>query len=279
MPKAEQLSVEAFNDIYAFISELLDYRGKNYKDKVTYGQCMYICRVLPSFEEMQLNNDYDKLHNLIWLERIYHNLDTYENTGWNVLIEGDVLASMIQLLAVLTNDTVYMKKTNMIGKGDFQDIWSSNYISRTHIKKVVTPKLYGSRQSPKTLLDKNKLTYTQTQLNKIKKDISHGIYKNANTFKDFILDNVICQSKMTLHIRDEKFDIECNRFKLMYVTEKDYYIYTTYQDIIKKVTQSTNLIHDLNQFKTFMITALLHNLDSQIANTICLNLDYVLIIL
>ena len=89
------------------------------------------------------------------------------------------LASLIQLIAVLTNDYEYMKKTNMVGT-EFEDIWTVPYCSRTHIKKALTPKLYGSGKHTRDLWDANKLDYNQKQLNQISDDISHGIYANAS---------------------------------------------------------------------------------------------------
>ena len=83
------------------------------------------------------------------------------------------LASLIQLVAVLTNDYEYMKKTNMVGT-EFDDIWTVPYCSRTHIKKALTPKLYGSGKHTRELWDNNKLEYTQVQLNKISEDINTG---------------------------------------------------------------------------------------------------------
>ena len=50
---------------------------------------MYILRELPSLEEMEFNENYEDLHVRIWLERIYENIDTYEQTGWYVPIELD----------------------------------------------------------------------------------------------------------------------------------------------------------------------------------------------
>ena len=87
--KAEQLDKEGWKVVYAAIAELLGYRGKNIEDKITYGHYMYILREVPSLEEMMFNENYEDLHILIWLERIYENIDNYEEKGWNVPIEVD----------------------------------------------------------------------------------------------------------------------------------------------------------------------------------------------
>ena len=105
--KAEPLTTDGWNCIYAAISELLGYYGKDIEDKIKYGRAMYITRELPSIEEMEYNDNYEDLHIRIMLERIYDNIDTYDDTGWMVPIELDALASLIELMAVLTNDYEY----------------------------------------------------------------------------------------------------------------------------------------------------------------------------
>ena len=273
--KPQKLTSSAFKAIYAAISELLGYRGKNYEDKVSYGQAMYVTRELPSLEDMKASKNYDKLHERIWLERIYENLDNYEQEGWYVPVELDALASQIQLVAVLTNDHTYMDGTNLIGE-DFSDIWTVDYCSRTHVKKALTPKLYGSSRNPRELWDKNKLEYTQAQVNQITKDLAIGKYANANRFKDFIIDNVQPQTEMIVRIWNEVFKIECNRFKWEETTQVEYNIYASQQSKIKRVVRTVNLVSDLGQFKRYFQTLLLHNLDSQIANYVCENMGWVI---
>ena len=273
--KAEQLTNDGWNCVYAAISELLGYRGKNIEDKIQFGQHMYVVRELPSYEEMEFNDNYEDLYVRIWLERIYANIDSYEETGWYVPIELDALASLIQLVAVLTNDYEYMKKTNMVGT-EFEDIWTVPYCSRKHIKKALTPKLYGSGKHTRELWDNNKLEYDQVQLNQISDDISHGIYANANNFKDFIIGNVQPDERMKVKVFEEEFYIECNRFKWEETLQLNYFVYTSQQGIMKKVIRTVNLVPDPNQFKRFFQTLLLHNLDSQVANTICKHTDWVL---
>lgn len=273
---SQRLTKDGFDAIYAAIAELNGYRGKNYEDKVQNGIAMYINREMPDIEKMREANDYSDLHVIIWLQRIYDGLDNYdENVGWNIPIELDALASMLQLTAVLTNDHEYMRRTNMIGT-QFNDAWSVPYCSRLHVKKAVTPKLYGSNAEPKELWDKNKLQYSQEQLNKISEEIRTGLYANANNFKDFIIGNVKPKASMEVDIWGQKFTIFCNRFKPGRTTEKTYWIYTSAQNLMKKVVHHSGLIPDLDQFKRYFQTLLLHHLDSRIADTICAEMDWVL---
>ena len=273
---SKPLTKEGFDAVYAAIAELNGYRGKNYEDKVQNGIAMYINREMPDINKMHEANDYSDLHVIIWLSRIYDGLDNYdEKIGWNIPIELDALASMLQLTAVLTNDHEYMRRTNMIGT-QFNDAWSVPYCSRNHVKKAVTPKLYGSNTEPKELWDRNKLSYSQEQLNKISEEIRTGLYANANSFKDFIIGKVKPKASMEVNIWGQKFTIECNRFKPGRTTEKTYWIFTSAQNLMKKVVHHSGLIPDLDQFKRYFQTLLLHHLDSRIADTICAEMDWVL---
>ena len=255
--KPQEFTMGGINSVYAFISELLGYRGKNIADKIQYGQQMYIARELPSLEKMRAEKNYDDLHIRIWLERIYENLDRYDYTKkWNVPIEIDALASVIQVMGVLTNDHDYMDMTNLINPEEFKDIWTRPYCSRKHVKKALTPPLYGSSAKPNQLWDKAKLEYTTQQLNAINKDLEIGIYSNAKNFKNFIIDHVVPQKKMEVEIWNDKFTIECNRFKWEETVQKTYPIYTSQQGIVKRITKSVQQVPDLGQFKRYFVTLL-----------------------
>lgn len=274
--KAEPLTKDGYNAIYAFISELLGYRGKNYEDKVHYGQSMYILHTLPDLEEMIENKDFSELHARIWLERIYNALDNYDsNIGWNIPIEIDAMASMLQFMAILTNDHKYMEMTNLIGD-TFNDAWSLPYCTRLMVKKAVTPRLYGSSKEPKELWDSHKMKYTQDQINKITNEIRNGIYANANNFKDFIIGNVQPKEVMKVSIWGQQFEIKCNRFKPQRMRKIEAWIYTSGQGLLKKVTHHVERVPDCEQFKRYFMTLLLHHLDSRVADYICQEMDWVL---
>lgn len=285
LPNPHPLDGEGFKAVYAAIAELNGYRGKDYDNKALNGQSMYLLREMPDITEMELKFDdnrwayYEDLHKRIWLERIYENLDQYEEWGerWYVPIEIDATASALQFIGVLTNDYEYMRRTNLIMDSEgFLDPWTVDYTSRNNVKKAMTPQIYGSGKTTRELWDKNKLNYDQVQLNKMSEDMSVGRFANACRFKDFIINNVQPQAKMHVNIFGEKFYIECNRFKWEETTKIDYYIYTSQQGLLKKVTRRFNLTPDPKQFKRYFVTLLVHNLDSQVANEIAKELDWIL---
>ena len=258
-------SLDDYESVYQAIAELFGYRGKNADDKTEYGYTKYKNNELPSIEN---------LHERIWVERIYDNLTHPQE--WTVPIELDALASQIQVLGCLLNNHVFMDETNLIHPEVFKDIWTVDYCPRNHVKKALTPVLYGSSKKPKELWDKHKFEYTQIMLNKISADIAIGKYADASRFKDFVINNVQPRVKMEVKIFNEEFFIECNRFKWEETKKVDYFIYHTKQQKIKKVSRQVHIVPDTNQFKRYFQTLLVHNLDSQIANHVCTRIGWVI---
>jgi hypothetical protein len=258
--------------IYEAISELLGFKDKTIGLKQSHGKLAYLNKTLIEITE----NNYDNLHKRILLERIYEALDNKQDI-WDIPITLDCTASMLEFIGILTNDHTYLKGTNLVKheKG-FQDIWSRDYVSRIHIKKAMTPQLYGSSKSAKELWDSNKLDYTQVQLNKMNEDIHIGIYANANKFKDFIINNVKPKAKMKVKIWNEEFTVECNRFKWESTVIEKYFIFTSSQNKLQIVRRILNLVPDLNQFKRYFVTLLCHNLDSQLADYLCRKLEWII---
>lgn len=257
--------LDDYESVYQAIAELFGYRGKNADDKTEYGYAKYKNNELPPIEN---------LHERIWVERIYDNLTHPQE--WTVPIELDALASQIQILGCLLNNHVFMDETNLIHPEIFKDIWTVDYCPRNHIKKALTPVLYGSSKKPKELWDKHKFEYTQIMLNKISADIAIGKYADASRFKDFVINNVQPRVKMEVKIFNEEFFIECNRFKWEETKKVDYFIYHTKQSKIKKVSRQVHMVPETNQFKRYFQTLLIHNLDSQIANHVCTRMDWVI---
>lgn len=262
-------TIKQLDHAYAAIAELLGYRGKNREDKVRYGKDMYILRTLPSLDKMIEDNDFEDLHVLIWLRRIYDNLDHWEE-GWTVPIEIDATASMIQTEAVLLNSHELMDYTNLINPEEFKDAWSVDGVPRSLIKKACTPRLYGSCKEPKDLWLKHNLEFTQEHVNIVTEEIRSGRFSLPNSFKDFIIDNVQCQNEMKVKIWKERFTVYCNKFKFGVKEPETHFIYVSANGgCYRNVTIQVEKTPDIPNFKRYFVTLLLHNLDSQIANHIC----------
>ena len=247
------LSEAGMEAVFASITELFGYKAKTYEDKVNFGMKAYGENLMP---EIDLINEPDELHRFIWIERLYNNLDSYDGNNWVVPIESDATASMLQFIGVLINNHDYMNKTNILGD-TLEDVWTIDGLSRTHVKKSMTPVLYGSSAEPNELWDKNKLQYTQKQLNIIQEAVRNGIFSDASKFKEHIINNVVPKNLMYIEIWNDKFYIECNRFKWEATKLVTYPIYVSKTGTVKTVTREVNLVPDVNQFKRYFVTLLI----------------------
>jgi len=270
LTEPEPLTKQGLVNVYGFISNLLGYKTKTWEEKIGYGEYAYKHRILPDID-LSTQNGKKELHKLIYLKRLYERLsnDNFE-TKWDIPIETDATASVIQLVGILTGHKDYLEKTNILGD-ELEDIWTIEGVSRQHVKKCLTPRLYGSTKTTKQLWDDNNLEYTQKEVDIIEHELNHGIFKVAKDFKDFIISNVKPTNTMKVKIWNESFTIHCNRYKFKQTILKEYPIFTSSQNVIKKITRKLELVPDLEQFKRYFVTLLIHNLDSQIANDISLH--------
>jgi hypothetical protein len=279
--------------IYLFIAEL---NGTKFcdseQDKARIGKEMYKNRELPKLDCQEVltsfmtddevtaeiaraDHDRSELHELIWLERLYDELDAFFSRNTDepfysyVPIELDASASMLQLTGVLLNHTPYMEATNVLTNTGITDPWHLDNISRLQVKSYATPTLYGSSQTVKTLWDKKGLDYTTKQLALMSFEVKNGFYAVANDFKNMVIDNAQPSQSMDVKIWNEEFTISCNKFKNVGDYTRRYPIYSTADRSVLAIAHThTHKVPDLKQFKRYFQTLLIHNLDSQIADSI-----------
>jgi hypothetical protein len=259
------LSDSGLLSVYSFVATLLGCKAYNRREKIAMGEEAVRSRRLP-------DEGGKHLHNRIWLERIYSNL--LNPAEWCVPIELDSTASMLQIIGVLTNDHEYLAGTNLIGDR-LRDVWLVDGISREHVKKSMQPILYGSSALPNELWDKAKLSYGVKEFNIISRELNEGRFLNAKRFKDFIIENVEPRRKMRIRIWRNEFIVLCNKFRWEAGEHVVTPVYTT-RFGIKTVSRIVYLQPDLEQFKRYFVTLLIHNLDSQIADIISYKMDWVL---
>lgn len=273
-----ELSLDGEKYVYAFIAELNGILGKNFEDKVEQGLKCYQDRRLPSLETMKATKDYDSLHERIWLERLYENLDNLSkfNRSWVVPIELDARASACEMIAVLTNNHLYMDETNLINPDNFKDFWTIEGIPRKLVKKAATPLIYGSSAKPKELWDLHQLPYTQEQVSKMNHEIAHGKLSYAEEFKNYIINNSKPKEVNEVLIHNDKFLVYCNRFLDDPDSLEKYKIWNSKSKKFTLLFRKNRTIPDLERFKTFFMTCLCHNLDSQLSNYLCTKLDWVI---
>ena len=279
------------NAIMLFIAELTGsfVAGTGTKeDKIKCGQQDYISN---NFHDLDLSTEDGQkdLHENIWLERLYKELNEYfmipddhtarflaiddnryreETYKWSVPLELDATSSMCQIIGVLLNDKRLMEMTNVIGS-TLEDAWKVDGISRSKLKCVMTPKLYGSSRTTEEFWKKDKLKFTPEDVKIVAKELQTGAFGLANAFKDFIINNCNPADEMEIKIGDDEFGISCNKFRNVGEKLKAYNIWDSVDEQYSTILHTdTKKVPDLEQFRLFFMTLLIHNLDSQVMDYI-----------
>lgn len=263
------MNQEALDAVYLFIAELNGYKTGTLSGKLAYGKECYANRVLPEMSD-------DVLHEIIWLERLYDELMAYyisndkDNFHWSVPIELDASASMLSYIGTLIGDKRLMTMTNLIGDEDsIDDPWKVEGLSRNHVKKVATPRLYGSSQPAAVLWAKNKLDYTLDDLKLINNELKNGALGLADRFKEFIIKNCNPKAVMNVDLYRDKFEVSCTRWKRVGDVTVQYDLYDTESGAVKRISHTkTKAVPDLEGFRLYWVTCLIHGLDSQVANAV-----------
>lgn len=287
--------------VFLFIAELTGSFKAGSGDvnaKIECGQTDYIKNNL---HELDLNEEEDRkeLHENMWLERLYAELDEYfrlpvaklvknpnsvtimrhlavhgENTyrtdtyKWAVPIELDASASMLQYEGLLTGDKRLLDMTNVIGE-TLQDPWKLEGMSRMMLKKAATPMLYGSSQTCYQLWQDNGIKYTADDIERYTREMADGPFGVANLLKEFIINNANPKTNMKVRIWDEEFEVSCNRYRNVGEKTRAYKIWDSIDQQYNVVLHTdTKKVPDLKQFKRYFMTLLVHNLDSQVANKV-----------
>ena len=253
-------------DTYLFIAELVHGFEGDIEKKFQIGKQAYADRIMAT-DNLE---DVDDLFENIWLERMYADLDAWyaDNTHqFTTPIEVDFSASNMTIIGLLLGHSDYIDHTRYM--------WEIDGLSKLHIKKAQTPYVFGSSAPITKLWKKANLTWTSDQVKLMKFHQTHGKFAIANEFKDIIINYCTPQEHMMLHVADEKFTVECNRYKHVGDTTKQYIVYNTESDKLSVIRHTTtHKVPDLSQFKRFFVTAIIHNLDSQGMNRIVKPLDW-----
>ena len=278
--------------VFLFIAEMTGSfvpGSGNVKDKIACGENDYMKNHLPDLD-LSSEEDRKDLHEVMWLERLYEELDRYfdvsagdgmmrylaldigmyreESYKWTVPIEIDASASMLQYEGVLLGDKRLMEMTNVIGD-TLEDPWKLEGMSRLMLKEAATPMLYGSNQACNELWRNAGIEYNDDDIELYTNEMASGPFGLANLLKEFIINNVSPKAEMSVNIGSEKFKISCNHFRNVGVETN---AYKAWDSVDKKYSvvlhTDTTKVPDLKQFKRFFMTLLVHNLDSQVADTV-----------
>ena len=164
--------------------------------------------------------------------------------------------------------------TNLIGD-KLSDPWNFKGIPRTMFKWAATPALYGSSKACYELWKDKGCAYTLEQVQLFTQEITTGPLGVANMLKEFIINNCKPAELMLVQIFKETLSIECNRYRQVGEKTVKYDIFDTATYTIRRIHHTTTRkVADLEQFRRYFVTLLVHNLDSQVANAViskCMN--------
>jgi len=277
-----------------FIAELNGFKSGTVKDKTHYGLHCWLTSKLHE-PDYSTEKGRSEAHENIWLERLYDGLDNHFNATsiikrkaqesreallylakkhlsanyeWNIPLELDASASMLQYIGLLTNDHRLLEMTNVIGS-TLSDPWKFDGIPRTQFKHAATPMLYGSSKACHELWQDKKHNYTYEQVIAFNQELATGALGVANAFKEFLITNCKPSETMLVKIFNEEFNIECNRYKHIGDHTDIFKLYDSETGHAKTFHHTTvKKVADLEQFRRYFVTLLIHNLDSQVANTV-----------
>lgn len=269
------ISDDEIEQIQLSVSELLGYRGTTIESRLQRGKDAIVNREL---HDLDLNTEDGRkdLYENIWLERIYDMFDKYDGSNWNVPIELDATASVLQMFGTLLGDYKILDEVNVVNPQELKDAWTRG-MPRAQFKHATTPLLYGSTQPCTKLWKAKRIKYTKEQIKIHKKEISKGTLATAVMFKDYIIENVQPNPVMNVKIMDEEFKVYCNKYMNVGDYVKKYPLYDTASGDVKTINHvHTSKVPDLEAFKRYFVTLLIHNLDSQICDDLSYRLDWVL---
>lgn len=266
--------------VFLFIAELTGSfipGSGTVEDKIACGKNNYINGFT---KELDLTKEEDRkdLHENIWLERLYSELDHYfminststarglalyceryrtETYQWSVPIELDASASLMQYIGLLLNDRRLMEMTNIIGK-TLQDPWKLEGLDRAMLKKAATPMMYGSSRTCTDLWSDANIKYTFEDVMLYNKEMSEGPYGLINMFKDFIINSCTPKVNMKVVIGESEFEISCNRYRTKGEKLQAFKIWDSVDKRYNTILHTkTEKVPDLEQFRLYFVTLLI----------------------
>lgn len=278
-------TAKGLNAILLFIAELNGFKKGTVEDKRNHGQQCYLTRTSHNLD-YSTEEGRKEAHENIWLFRLYDELDRYfqldtmadltkqwvlsgkrkwewleaqasTNYYWIVPIELDASASMLAYIGALLGDERLLSMTNAHGT-DLSDPWEFPGIPRTQFKHAATPMLYGSSKPCHDLWQAKGHKYTLEQVKAFNNELASGPLGLANAFKDFLITNCKPQAQMQVHIINEHFTIECNRFRNVGEKTNVYAIYDTDNNAIRTIHHTDTVrVPDLEQFRRYFPTLLI----------------------
>jgi len=258
---------------YLFIAELAGYKAGTVKGKIAYGKQCYNCKWLPDLD-LTDEKELKELPEAIWLERLYIDIDNYfsiDNYRWQVPIELDASASIKSYYGLLLGHRPYLVDCNVIVEnGKLNDAWAHNTITNRDQAKSVMRVLYGSKQPILDMWTDMGIKGTREEALAMENDLTVGQYAPANLMKQFMANHAQMQPEMKLTIWNETFTVQCNKFYNRGETTIKYDLYDSNSKSIRRIHHTEIIkVPNLQQFRVWTSTGLIHHLDSRVMDYTC----------
>lgn len=258
---------------YLFIAELMGYKSGTIFGKIRYGIECYRAK---KFHKLNLLNmdDLKELPDNIWLERTYADIDAYYNDNdhkWVVPIELDMSASVLGFYGLVLGHEPYLRRTNMLSvNGKLNDAWGHDTITNRIQFKTIMRQLYGSQATPQDMWNDMGISYTDEEALAFAQELTVGEMSVANKFKDFLINNAKMKPIMKLKVWGKEFTVECNKWFNRGERTIKYDLYNSSDNSIKRIQHTDTIkVPDLNSFRRYVATALIHHLDARVMDTVC----------
>lgn len=263
---------------YLFIAELNGFKSGSTQSKIDFGRECFYNATQPHcpVEAIWVNRTYTDVLNAFGpaFDPIADSVDTLKqgeanailnsNHKWTTPIEIDMSASVLGFMGLLLNHKPFMDRCN-ITHGELSDAWGHDIVTNRNQFKTIMTNLYGSQQATKAKWTDLDMPFTQDEVDAFDYELEHGEMAVANRFKDFIINNCNPTAKMNLHVLDNKVPTSCNKFHHKGEKTTAYDFYDTATNSAPRVhNTSTVKVPDLNSFRRYMVTGLIHGLDANV---------------
>ena len=279
-----QATTAGLRNKYLFIAELMGFKSGTAQAKVDFGRkCYYTTAFHPTESD-------DEVVENIWLERTYTDIDSaFGNLftlsilkrratagklnfadpvivayKWEVPIEIDMSASVLGFLGLILNHKPFMERCNIL-HGTLSDAWGHDVVTNRKQFKTAMRPLYGSQLSAQAMWNDMDIEYTQAEVTAFQHELNEGEFAVAVAFKDFLINNAQMQPEMDLVVNGQVTHTYCNRFHNVGESTTKYDIFDSATQRIRRIHNTqTKRVPDLQSFRRYGPTGLIHALDGQV---------------
>ena len=256
--------------IYYFIAELVGNQGKTEDEVIQAGRHAYETKHLPRLD-LKSEKGRKKLHELIWLERIYSKLDNlFSKAGarigvlWDIPLEIDARMCVAQFYGALSNDLPTLESVCL--RGDtINDPWYTPGVPRD-VAKLLVAVLYGSSATSRALMRSKGIEADPKLVKAMNALRQTGRFAVMEAFKDALICDYNTHSPVIrVKLWKQEFDIHINKFTTHGTAPVATQAYDSKSKKFKtSITHEPIKVPDYGRMKLFWATCCVHGLESQV---------------